>query len=242
MVPRSGWSWSRGSAAPSVHGDGPPAPRPPPLVQPCFPRPWGWSQLRLGHAGDRHLRPAPAGMVLRSAKSPGPRASAPRARGAGPFSTWLTGMRTPRARGDRDALARPIGPYLLPARAGMVPAGWPVTGTASGAPRARGGWSRDVRRRHDEGQLLPASAVMIPGLPRRVPPQGLLPLVRGWPWRGRPGCRRQGLLPAPAGIPSAPTSPPRAWSAPRTCRSGSKQESASQLSPPFAALSLSDMV
>ncbi len=147
MVPPSRTGWPPSGTAPRTRGDGPPIRKMVGSFARCSPHPRGWS--RLGHPGPRGrlLLPAPAGMVPGGEGTGLARRAAPRTRGDGPPFSGISrppDLCSPHPRGwslPRPGNAGALGcsPHprgwsraqgsprrdhpLLPAPAGMVPAG-----------------------------------------------------------------------------------------------------------------------
>ena len=125
MVPRAIHARASARGAPRARGDGPMANRRKTVSATCSPRTRGWSPARSRAATCSPVLPAHAGMVPWSSRQERAPASAPRARGDGPYGRqrhrspeWCS----PRTRGwspDPGQIA--FAPTVLPAHAGMVP-------------------------------------------------------------------------------------------------------------------------
>jgi len=188
--------------APRACGVGPRGPMTAMKLQNCSPRMRGWSLPPCRHEITERLLPAHAGLVPWRLECRTGTRPAPRACGVGPVGTAPEEHHlgcSPRMRGWSlvRACARVDGP-LLPAHAGLVPAGRRLRSAAPSAPRACGvgpafsarasreqdcsprmrGWSHDRRRHRAHRDLLPAHAGLVPRLDsERVPER---PAPRAW--------------------------------------------------------------
>ncbi len=142
MVPTTRPVSRSGASAPRARGDGPGRLRGGHPRVGCSPRTRGWSREPAGRPRHRPLLPAHAGMVPASPVCPPRLRAAPRARGDGPFMALAQKKEqlcSPRTRGWSPAARQSGGARpLLPAHAGMVPAGSPRRRPSRSAPRARG--------------------------------------------------------------------------------------------------------
>ena len=170
VPPRPGRS-ATPRCAPRASGDGP-CPYPcAPAVDTCSPRERGWSVAGVIDTGIGTVLPARAGMVPPRRTWRLHRPSAPRASGDGPagLSRFSTADEcSPRERGwslDLHLLVPVV--FVLPARAGMVPATTPHNAGWSRAPRASGDGPDSPGLGWWAFRVLPARAGMVPS-PRCV--------------------------------------------------------------------------
>ncbi len=200
---------------------------------PCSPRERGWSLPRVAAGIRSVVLPARAGMVPRPGPARSAPADAPRASGDGPArrstpQEWL--LCSPRERGWSPVADTPKNDaWVLPARAGMVPArglrrprpgraprasgDGPVASALGGAahecsPRERG-WSLARVLDGAQGRVLPARAGMVPGPARSPPGPRCAPRASGDGPR-HPAHRRRW-----PGAPRASGDGPAGWEAPR---------------------------
>ncbi len=205
MVRPRSRGWRRRAAAPRARGDGPGWTTCLGGWNGCSPRTRGWSSRQAAVEDERVLLPAHAGMVRPASTSTCMPTAAPRARGDGPLDQlhgptegtcsprtrgwsaehgthWNPVVCSPRTRGW-SWLRETVDLYktLLPAHAGMVPAGIRRAQVRLTAPRARGdgpssrdsagsmsacsprtrGWSTLLTDRAVDKGLLPAHAGMV---------------------------------------------------------------------------------
>ncbi len=178
-------------SAPRTRGDGPEGEREAVRTAHCSPHPRGWSLIALGVVLRVVLLPAPAGMVPREDLPRDGALPAPRTRGDGPTAGTVVGAAcgcSPHPRGWSRLLRQAETDHrLLPAPAGIVPGRVRGRALTLAAPRTRGDGPEtdDVKEARKDCS----------------------PHPRGWSQHGRPGHRRESLLPAPAGM-----VPDRRWS------------------------------
>ena len=200
MVPACAIRHQPRSCAPCARGDGP---------EPieylideirCSPHPWGWSLPAEVLRTERHLLPAPAGMVPSRMPVRNVRTSAPRGRGEQTvtFPRRLFSMGpSPRARGAAD------GHLLVFGVRGVFPA---CTGSRKDSRRTRTA-SRGHPRIHGEQAERYSSAARC---------SGSFPRTQGTDTLLREEGRVVGVIPGHAGSSNPTTCPaPRTWGHPR---------------------------